>query len=68
MQIDSPEKRDIVFYAPDFNVELGRVMLPPRVNFRGAREHQARPRGLGCCWLVSWAPPWARLALKAAGS
>lgn len=47
MQIDSPEKRDLVFYAPDFNVELGRVMLPAEGELPRRREHQARPRGLG---------------------
>lgn len=68
MQTDAQEESDIVFHAPEFNVELGSAALPaelepPRCQGApGARfASDARCSGF-------WPPPWAGQPLNAARS
>lgn len=40
MQIDSLEKRRIVFYAPELHAESGRALLPAGLGLPRCQEHR----------------------------
>lgn len=62
MQIDSLEKRRIVFCAPELHAESGRVVLPARVDFQVPGALVGMPRLAADAGLCALSPPRAGLA------